>query len=101
MASTVQMAPVAPRPPPSESQSLRGRWQQTWFPSPALGALSVLLLVALAWVGWRFLQWGLLQAHWRRSSSEACPRESGACWAFVIARWKPWLVANYPTAEVW
>ncbi|MDB5857908.1 MAG: amino acid transporter permease [Ramlibacter sp.] len=100
MASTVQEAPIAPRPAPA-GQSLRSRWKRTWFPTPELGVLSALLLAALVYFGWRFVQWALLRAHWIGSSSEACPGDDGACWAFIIARWKPWLVGNYPSAELW
>ena len=35
------------------------------------------------------------------TSSAACPGDIGACWAFVVARWKPWLVGNYPAGELW
>jgi general L-amino acid transport system permease protein len=44
--------------------------------------------------------WAIVDAHWHGSSSEACPGE-GACWAFVIARWKPLLVGNYPSDQLW
>jgi general L-amino acid transport system permease protein len=98
VASTVASIPIEARNPPPPPA--RG-WQRTWFPSPLLGALSVLLLAVLVYCGWRFLQWGLLDAHWVGSSSEACPGEDGACWAFVIARWRPWLVGGYPAAELW
>jgi len=42
-----------------------------------------------------------VHAQWRGTSSEACPDEHGACWAFVIARWRPWLVGGYPAGELW
>ena len=71
------------------------------FPTPAISVLSLLLLALFALLGWRFLQWSVVQAHWLGDSSEACPGEAGACWAFVIARWKPWLVGNYPSDQLW
>src|SRR5215471_524533 len=72
-------------------------WRRALFPTPAIGVLSLLLLALFALFGWRFLQWSFVHAHWLGDSSEACPGEAGACWAFVIARWKPWLVGNYPS----
>ena len=66
-----------------------------------MGALSLALLVLFAVAGWRFVHWAVVGAHWLGDSSEACPGETGACWAFVVARWKPWLVGNYPSSELW
>ena len=76
-------------------------WRRALFPKPAMGMLSLLLLALFALFGWRFLQWSVVHAHWLGESSEACLGEAGACWAFVIARWKPWLVGNYPTDQLW
>lgn len=90
----------AQRPPVSHTGSF-ARWRRTWFPTPALGALSIGVLVALALPAWRLFDWAFVQAHWVGGSSEACPGDAGACWAFVIARWKPWLVGNYPAGELW
>ena len=66
-----------------------------------MAVLSLLLLTLFIVLGWRFFQWAVLQAHWLGHSSEACPGGAGACWAFVIARWKPWLVGNYPSDQLW
>jgi general L-amino acid transport system permease protein len=76
-------------------------WRRALFPTPAMGALSLLLLALFIALGWRFLQWGVVHAHWLGSSSEACPGDEGACWAFVVARWKPLLVGNYPSDQLW
>jgi general L-amino acid transport system permease protein len=77
------------------------RWRRDFFPSPAIGAVTLSLLVLFTALGWRALQWALVNAHWFGASSEACPGDAGACWAFVAARWKPWLVGNYPVGELW
>ncbi|HVP86702.1 MAG TPA: amino acid ABC transporter permease [Casimicrobiaceae bacterium] len=66
-------------------------WRRALFPSPAIGVLSLALLALLVIFGWRFVQWAVVHAHWLGESSEACPGEIGACWAFVTARWKPLL----------
>jgi general L-amino acid transport system permease protein len=99
MSEFVRTALLAPRAAP-QSTAVAG-WRRAWFPSPAMGALSLLLLAALLVFGWRFVQWALLHAQWRGQSSEACVGGQGACWAFVIARWKPWLVGNYPAEQLW
>jgi general L-amino acid transport system permease protein len=66
-------------------------WRRALFPTPAIGVLSLALLALFVIFGWRFLQWAVVYAHWLGESSEACPGEAGACWAFVTARWKPLL----------
>ena len=92
---------IDPRTAPVTAIGARERWQRALFPTPAMGVVSLLLLVLFIVFGWRFFTWAILNAHWLGSSSEACPGDAGACWAFVIARWKPWLVGNYPSGELW
>jgi general L-amino acid transport system permease protein len=101
MAEFLRSTPLPPRAAPARYASARARWQTVWFPTPAMGALSLLLALALAWAGWHFLQWALVHAQWRGASSDACRDDHGACWAFVIARWKPWLVGGYPADQLW
>lgn len=101
MSGFVRTLPLEARPAPVVALSARARWRRLWFPTPALSALSLLLAAVLLFAGWRFLQWAVLQAQWTGSSSEACPDPGGACWAFVLARWKPWLVGGYPDDQLW
>jgi general L-amino acid transport system permease protein len=101
MTRYVRQALIEPRRVPATATPAMLRWRETWFPTPAMGALSLLLLAALVVFGWRFLQWALVNAQWRGSSSEACPSDAGACWAFIVARWKPWLVGAYPADQLW
>ncbi len=77
------------------------RWRQLWFPSPAMGVLSSLLLVIFSVLAWRSFEWAIVHAQWRGTDSTACQGDAGACWAFVIARWKPWLVGGYPLDQLW
>src|SRR4051812_40808401 len=101
MAEFLRAEPLPPRACPSAAQSAGVRWRRLWLPTPAMAALSVLLAALLLWFGWHFLQWAIVHAQWRGASSEACPDERGACWAFVIARWRPWLVGGYPADQTW
>jgi general L-amino acid transport system permease protein len=101
MADYLRALPLDARPAPVTVLPARARWMRLWFPTPAMGVLTVLLAALLLFLAWKFLQWGLLRAHWTGASSEACPDTQGACWAFVSARWKPWLVGGYPPAELW
>jgi general L-amino acid transport system permease protein len=70
---------------------VRPGWRRALFPTSAIGVLSLALLALFVVFGWRFIEWAVVHAHWIGESSEACPGEAGACWAFVAARWKPLL----------
>jgi general L-amino acid transport system permease protein len=94
----VRQTPIDPRPAPAAAAI---EWRRALFPTPATGVLSLLLLTLFAWFGWRFVQWAVVHAYWFGESAEACPDNTGACWAFVTARWKPWLVGNYPFDQLW
>jgi general L-amino acid transport system permease protein len=92
---------IEARPAPLREVPARVRLRKAWFPSPAMGAFSLVLAAALLVLGWRLLNWALVQAQWSGTTSASCPNEHGACWAFVLARWKPWLVGGYPDAQLW
>ena len=97
----VREALVAPRAAPPAAIPALTRWQRTWFPGPVMGAISLLLLAVFVLAGWRFFDWAIVHAHWTGPSSESCPDSRGACWAFVSSRWKPWLVGDYPSDQLW
>jgi general L-amino acid transport system permease protein len=99
--SFVRQTLIDPRVLPVAATPALVRWRRAWFPAPAMSLLSLLLLAAFAVLGWRFFQWAILNAHWRGSSSDDCPGQAGACWAFIAARWKPWLVGDYPFDQLW
>ena len=97
----VRQTPIDSRIAPTVPVAALTRWQRALFPTPAIGVVSTALLALFLMLGWRFIQWAVLHAHWLGDSSAACPGDAGACWAFVIARWKPWLVGNYPSDQLW
>jgi general L-amino acid transport system permease protein len=101
MTRFVRQGLIGPRELPVASVPAITRWRATWFANPAMGVLSLLLLVLFASAAWQFLQWAVVNAHWRGTNSEACAGDTGACWAFVLARWKPWLVGDYPLDQLW
>ena len=97
----VRELPVAPRVAPATAPVLRERLRRVLFPTPAAGVVSLLLLALFVVLASHFFNWAIVQAHWRGGSSAACEGDGGACWAFVVARWKPWLVGNYPADQLW
>ena len=96
----VRDSPLVPRPPPPAG-SRHARLRRMLFPTPVIAALSLLVVVALTAFVARLLDWAIVEAHWRGTSSASCPGDAGACWAFVIARWRPWFVGNYPPDQLW
>ncbi len=101
MTRFVRQILIEPRHAPVRAAPALARWRQAWFASPAMGMLSLLLVAAFALYGWRFFQWAIVNAHWQGSNSDACPGDAGACWAFITARWKPWLVGDFPSDQLW
>ncbi len=101
MTRFLQPALIEARRAPVATVSAITRWRRAWFSSPAMSVLLLLSAAIVIPLGWRFLRWALVDAHWLGDSSAACPGDQGACWAFVIARWKPWLVGNYPSDQLW
>jgi len=101
VAHFVRQTLIDPRSPPVAATPAAVLWRRTLFPAPATGIFSLALLALFAVAGSRFFDWAVVHAHWLGDSNEACPGDAGACWAFVIARWKPWLVGNYPSGELW
>jgi general L-amino acid transport system permease protein len=97
----IRRAPIVAREPPVADVSAWSRMRRVLAPTPATAVVSLLLLALIATAGWRLVDWAIVNAHWTGASSEACRGEQGACWAFVVARWKPWLVGNYPVEGLW
>ncbi len=67
---------------------------------------TLVLGAAFAYVGFRFLRWGVVNAIWSLppdAGSQACrdARGEGACWAVVGERFRFILFGTYPFAEQW
>lgn len=92
---------IEPRVAPVGTTPALMRWRRTWFPTPWMGLLSLLLLAMLVVSGWKLFEWAIVDAHWRGHNSDACASDTGACWTFIVARWKPWLVGDYPSDQLW
>jgi general L-amino acid transport system permease protein len=67
---------------------------------------TVILGAAIAYAGFRFLTWGMVNAIWSLPpdvDSAACraTRGEGACWAVIAERFRFILCGAYPFAEQW
>jgi general L-amino acid transport system permease protein len=65
---------------------------------------NVVLLALFVYLAWRFipalLDWAVVQASFAGNSRAAC-HESGACWTFITAHWRPLLYGGFPSGERW
>jgi general L-amino acid transport system permease protein len=67
---------------------------------------TAILGAAIAYVGFRFIEWGIVNAIWSlpaNAGTEACRAAAGqgACWAVVAERFRFILFGTYPFAEQW
>ena len=67
---------------------------------------SLILGIAIAYAGYRFIMWGVVNAIWSLppdASSQVCrdARGEGACWAVIAERYRFILFGTYPFGEQW
>jgi general L-amino acid transport system permease protein len=71
-----------------------------YFGSPIQAMMTVLVVAAALWLGWRAFKWGFLDATFIAPDRAGCA-PGGACWAFVVSRLDQFLYGFYPAAERW
>ena len=63
---------------------------------------SVLVFMALAWLVWQFLAWGVFHAVWVPDLSVCDALQGqGACWGVVVEKWYVLLWGRYPPDAYW
>ena len=92
---------MAPRVPPKVTGSLVKRFSRQAFSSVPNGLVTVIFIALIAYGFYEFIRWGIISATWSGGTAAACKNPDGACWAYVIARWKPILAGQYPVAQLW
>lgn len=80
--------------------SLGERIRQKWFYSPWASVLTVGLGVILSIIVFFILRWALWDAVWT-PNVEACKASSGACWGFVVEKWRLIVFGRYPYELQW
>ena len=70
------------------------------FGTPVNAALTLALLALAAWLLPPLWRWAIELATWSAPNRTGCS-PSGACWAFVAARFRLFLVGRYPWEEAW
>lgn len=88
-------------PPPSEKIGVLRWLRRNLFNSPLNSALTVVAAALLAYWGWSFIQWGILDAVWYTTDNNVCRQAEGACWAVIAEKHRPMLFGVYPYEEHW
>jgi general L-amino acid transport system permease protein len=83
-------------PSPGRLQRLRARL----FYSPAASALTLAMLGVLSLLVVRLVDWGVVHAVLAPDPA-ACRAASGACWGFVVEKYRLILFGRYPYEEQW
>ena len=96
----VEQAPTLP--PPVRARGLVGWMLANLFSRPLNTAMSVVLLLFLVWLLPPIINWAFIDAVWDGTNREAClGPETGACWAFVKAKFGQFMYGRYPLDERW
>lgn len=95
-------SPGALLPPP------QGRGPAAWlkthlFSTPLNSAITVAMLLFLAWTVPKVLGWSVFNAVWGAATVEQCDavRGQGACWAVVWEKFRFMMFGVYPFEEQW
>ena len=101
-AAAVLATPSAPERPPRSETGAIGWLRQNLFSSWG----NTLITIVVAYVVWKLgdgiLRWAFLDAVWTGENGQACSAEgSGACWAFVKAKFSQFVYGRYPVDERW
>ena len=101
---------LAQAAPPGEKGT--GAWiRRNLFATPLDSVLTVLGLLLVAFILPPFLNWAFISAQWTGADRSVCATVaqggvqpdgwSGACWAFVNAKFMQFMLGRYPDAERW
>ncbi|WP_454849313.1 amino acid ABC transporter permease [Rhizobium binxianense] len=107
----VRTTMLAPEPPPSNEKGAVHWLRVNLFATPKDIVMTVLAIVFLAWSVPQLVDWLFVQAVWNGTDRSFCATTvqggiqpdgwSGACWAFVRAKFDQFLFGRYPLDERW
>ena len=109
---TYVRADIVPQSPAPSSQVGITHWLRTkLFATPKDVVFTVLAIAFLAYIIPPMVQWLFIHATWTGSDRTVCltvaqggalpDGQSGACWAFVNAKFEQFMFGRYPLAERW
>jgi general L-amino acid transport system permease protein len=88
------------RPPLSEQKGPLGWMRANLFNSIGNSIVSVLILLAVAYLLPRAISWAFLNAT-TTPNPEACREVSGACWGFINEKLRLMIFGTYPYEQQW
>src|SRR5215831_20116484 len=102
----VRRATIAPQPPPTKMTGALGWLRDNLLSTPFNIALTILIVLLLAWAIPELVKFLFLDAVWSGADRDAClesvqHREIGACWPFVWERLPYFIYGSYPISERW
>lgn len=96
---------LEPEAPPPSLGGIPGWVRTNLFSSPFNIAISLSMLLLLAWALPPLIRWLFIDAVWTGANREAClPKNGeavGACWAFVNAKLAQFTFGSYPADQRW
>jgi general L-amino acid transport system permease protein len=111
MAGFVRTQDEAVLPPPMKVSGLVYWARTNLFASKLDTIMSLFALAILVWFVPPLFRWLFVTAQWTGTDRTFCTTVeqggiqpdgwSGACWAFVGAKWKQFLFGRYPASEYW
>ena len=102
----VRRTTIAPRLPPAEMRGAIAWLRANLLSTPFNIALTVLIVLLLAWAISETVRFLVIDAVWSGSDRDAClwsvqHREIGACWPFVWERLPYFIYGSYPIPQRW
>jgi general L-amino acid transport system permease protein len=95
-------ASSGPQPPPRSEIGVIGWLRHNLFSSWSNSLLTVIAIYILYRLIVGVVDWAFINAVWTGDSGDACKVEgSGACWAFIKAKFGQFVYGRYPDAERW
>ena len=98
-------------PPPFGERGVVAWARKNLFATPVDTVMSLLAILFLAWMLPPLFRWMFIDAQWTGTDRTFCSTVaqggiqpdgwSGACWAFVGAKFQQFMVGRYPDAERW
>lgn len=111
MTGFVRTEEVATLPPPMKTSGLVFWARTNLFATPLDSAMSLIAIAILVWFVPPLFSWLFVTAQWTGTDRTFCTTAaqggihpdgwSGACWAFVGAKWKQFLFGRYPASQYW
>ena len=97
---------IPPRPPPAAMSGAFGWVRANLLSTPFNIALTIIIVLLLAWVIPELIKFLLVDAVWSGTGRDACRevvqhRAIGACWPFIWERGPYFIYGSYPIPERW